>query len=75
MDVSGVIGLKDCEHWEWEYGSPAYLRSLNTGNQRYIFRLDVPINDGNSTLYWKPDNPEEMVGFNPDADKDPELVE
>lgn len=32
MEVSGVVGLDDCEHLEWEYGSRDYLRSLNTGN-------------------------------------------
>lgn len=32
MEVSGVVGLADCEHLEWEYGSRDYLRSLNTGN-------------------------------------------
>lgn len=63
-DVSGVVGLSDCIHWEWEYGSEAYLRSLNTGNQRYLFQLDQPFNDKEdekdpdkprSTLWWKPD--------------------
>ena len=64
VDISGVVGLNDCIHWEWEYGSEAYLRSLNTGNQRYLFQLDQPFNDKEdekdpdkprSTLWWKPD--------------------
>jgi hypothetical protein len=66
VDISGVVGLSDCDHWEWEYGSEAYLRSLNTGNQRYLLQLDQPFNDEEdeknpdkprSTLWWKPDNP------------------
>ena len=55
VDISGVVGLSDCVHWNWEYGSEAYLRSLNTGNQRYLLQLDMPFNDKNSTLWWKPD--------------------
>lgn len=60
MDISGVVGLSDCIHWEWEYGSQDYLRSLNTGNQRYLFKLDIPFNDESSTLWWKPDKPEKL---------------
>ena len=60
IDISGVVGLEDCKHVEWEYGSKAYLRSLNTGNQRYDFKISRPFNDENSTLWWKPDNPEDL---------------
>ena len=58
VDISGVVGLSDCEHVAWDYGSNEYLRSLNTGNQRYDLRLDIPINDGNGVLWWKPDGQE-----------------
>ena len=61
VDISGVVGLSDCVHWKWEYGSEAYLRSLNTGNQRYLLQLDMPLNDNNSILWWKPDNPENLT--------------
>ena len=73
IEISGVVGLEDCEHVEWEYGSMDYLRSLNTGNQKYELRLDVDFNEG-SALYWKPDQPEE---FTPpeDPDYDPALYE
>lgn len=67
VDASGVVGLGDCIHWEWEYGSSEYLRSLNTGNQRYLFQLDIPFNDESSTLWWKPDNPEKLP-MNEDSD-------
>ena len=60
IDMTGVIGLEDCEHVEWEYGSREYLRSLNTGNQRYDFRLSIPFNDANSIMWWKPDTPEQL---------------
>ena len=60
VDISGVIGLSDCDHWAWEYGSTAYLRSLNTGNQRYLFQLDIPINHKNSVLWWSPDKEERL---------------
>ena len=71
-DVSGVVGLSDCIHWEWEYGSEAYLRSLNTGNQRYLFQLDQPFNDGSSTLWWRPDEstPPQKMEANPVVDDD-----
>ena len=74
MEVTGVVGVDDCEHIEWEYGSRDYLRSLNTGNQKYRIRLDMPFNDASSTLWWKPDEPEE---FEPpvDPDYDPDLYE
>ena len=58
--------MSDCDHWEWEYGSEEYLRSLNTGNQRYLLQLDMPLNDESSTLWWRPDNPEEL-----DSEKSP----
>lgn len=60
VDISGVVGLSDCEPFPWEYGSDAYLRSLNTGNQRYLLQLDMSLNDKSSTLWWKPDNPEKL---------------
>lgn len=60
VDVSGVVALSDCHHWVWEHGSEEYLRSLNTGNQRYLLQLDMPFNDKNSVLWWKPDNPENL---------------
>ena len=66
MEVSGVVGLSDCEHLEWEYGSRDYLRSLNTGNQRYLFRLSIPFNDESSILYWKPDDKEQLEKEDPD---------
>ena len=68
VDVSGVVGLSDCDHWDWEYGSEAYLRSLNTGNQRYLLQLDMPFNDESSNLWWKPDHEEKL-------DPDPENPE
>lgn len=81
VDVSGVVGLSDCIHWEWEYGSEAYLRSLNTGNQRYLLQLDQPFNDKEdekdpdkprSTLWWKPDEstPPQKMEANPVVDND-----
>lgn len=60
IEISGLVELKDCEHVEWEYGSKEYLRSLNTGNQRYDFKISRPFNDENSTLWWKPDSPEDL---------------
>lgn len=57
LEVSGVLGLQNCVHVPWEHGSMDYLRSLNTGNQRYEFKLTRPWNDENSFLYWKPDEP------------------
>lgn len=60
IDISGVIDIEDCEHIEWKYGSPEYLRALNTGNQMYDFRLSIPLNDENSVLWWKPDHDEPM---------------
>jgi len=60
VEISGVVGLSDCEHIEWEYGSKEYLRSLNTGNQMYDFKLSIPFNDGNSYLWWRPDDKEEL---------------
>ena len=60
VDISGVVGLSDCEPFPWEYGSDAYLRSLNTGNQRYLLQLDMSLNDKSSTLWWRPDNPEKL---------------
>ena len=73
VDVSGVVGLSNCHHWKWEYGSEAYLRSLNTGNQRYLLRLDMPFNDENSTLWWKPDN-EEKLSPDPDNPDQPTVI-
>ena len=74
VDVSGVVGLSDCVHWEWEYGSEAYLRSLNTGNQRYLFQLDQPFNDESSTLWWKPDGttPPEKIEVQQSEDGTPQ---
>ena len=74
VDVSGVVGLGDCIHWEWEYGSEAYLRSLNTGNQRYLLQLDMPINDESSTLWWKPDGttPPEKIEVQPSEGDTPQ---
>ena len=66
LDITGVVGLEDCEHWEWEHGSRDYLRSLNNGNQRYMLQLSRPINDlseenpGGSVIWWKPDKPEPL---------------
>lgn len=60
IDLSGVVDLSDCSPFAWEYGSEAYLRSLNTGNQRYLFQLDIPFNDTNSSLWWRPDEPEKL---------------
>ena len=67
LDISGVVSLDgDCELIEWEYGSPEYLRSLNTGNKRYRFKLSRPINDlseenpSGSVMWWKPDEPEPL---------------
>ena len=60
LDISGVVGLSDCKKVEWNYGSRAYLRSLNTGNERYDFKLSIPFNDENSTLWWKPDDKERI---------------
>ena len=60
VEVSGVIGLSDCRHWNWEYGSQEYLWSLNTGNQRYLLQLDIPFNGNGSWLWWKPDNEEKL---------------
>lgn len=57
LEVSGVLGLQNCVHVPWEHGSMDYLRSLNTGNQRYEFKLTLPWNDSSSMLYWKPDEP------------------
>lgn len=71
LEISGVVNLADCEHWEWEYGSKEYLRSLNTGNQRYLFKLSIPFNDENSILYWKPDEKEQLEP-DPDAKADEE---
>lgn len=73
VDVSGVVGLSDCIHWKWEYGSEPYLRSLNTDNQRYLLQLDQPFNDEDgSTLWWKPDEitpPEKVEVGNEDNPK------
>lgn len=69
MDISGVVSLADCRHVEWKYGSMEYLRSLNTGNQKYEFAISLPFNDLNSVLWWKPDNPEPM-----EAQEDPGAV-
>lgn len=61
LDISGVVNLKDCEHVEWEYGKPEYLRALNTGNERYDLKISLPFNDLSSILWWKPDEPEQLV--------------
>jgi hypothetical protein len=67
LDITGVVGLDDCEHWEWEHGSRDYLRSLNNGNQRYMLQLSRPINDlseenpGGSVIWWKLDKPETLA--------------
>jgi hypothetical protein len=60
LDISGVVNLKDCEHVEWEYGTPEYLRALNTGNERYDLKISLPFNDMSSVLWWKPDGPEQL---------------
>lgn len=60
LDISGVVSLSDCEHIEWEYGTPEYLRALNTGNERYDLKISLPFNDLNSILWWKPDEPEQL---------------
>lgn len=60
LDIQGVIGLCDCTYVPYEHGSQAYLRSLNTGNKQYEFKLSIPFNDINSTLWWKPDNKEQI---------------
>lgn len=61
IDIQGVLGLSNCVHVPWEHGSPEYLRSLNTGNQKYEFKLSIPFNDFNSILWWKPDEKEELA--------------
>ena len=60
IEISGVVGLEDCEHVEWEYGSPDYLRSLNNGNQMYEFNISLPINTLDSVLWRKLDEPEDV---------------
>ena len=60
VDITGVVGLEDCEHVEWEYGTREYLRALNTGNQRYDFKLSIPFNDASSVMWWKPDEKERL---------------
>lgn len=77
MDITGVVALSDMEHWEWKRGSKAFLRSLNNGNERYLLKLDIPFNDGNSTLWWKPDFPEHLdppENEESDEDEDAEPV-
>jgi len=74
LDLTGVIGLSDCEHLKWEHGSMDYLRSLNTGNQRYLFKISRPFNDLSednplgSNLWWKPDLPEPIQQSSPEQD-------
>lgn len=58
LDITGVVSLSDCEHILWEYGTKEYLRALNTGNERYDFKLQIPFNDDSSVLWWKPDDRE-----------------
>ncbi len=70
VEVSGVVGLSDCDHVEWEYGSKEYLRSLNTGNQMYEFKLSRPFNDLDSVLWWKPDDKEELPDQEEDVDEE-----
>lgn len=60
VDIRGTIGLEDCVEVPWEHGTPEYLRSLDTGNARYEFKLSIPFNDFNSSLWWKLDEPEEI---------------
>lgn len=60
LDIQAVVGLSDCTHVPWVYGKQEYLRSLNTGNQKYEFKLTLPFNDFNSILWWKPDEKEEL---------------
>lgn len=69
LDITGVVSLDDCEHVEWEYGTMEYLRSLNTGNKKYRFKLSRPFNDTDSVLWWKPDKEEPLE---PDYDEDTE---
>ena len=70
LDISGVVSLQDCEHVPWEYGSQEYLRSLNTGNQRYDFKISLPFNDENSVLWWKPDDKEPLEKVDDGCDDD-----
>ena len=72
LNISGVVGLQDCEHVEWEHGTMEYLRSLNTGNQRYDFQISMPFNDLNSVLWWKPDEPEQL---DVDEEREGEITE
>lgn len=72
LDVSGVVGLSDCEHVQWEHGTPEYLRSLNTGNQKYLFKISRPFNDLDSILWWRPDQPEQL---DVDAEEEGEIEE
>lgn len=58
MEVSGVLALSDLIHAKWEHGSPAYLRSLDTGNERYYLKLQFPFNDERSVIWWKLSEPE-----------------
>ena len=66
IDISGVVSLDDCIKIDWEYGSMEYLRSLNTGNQRYWLIISKPFNDLSednqfgSILWWLPDEPEPL---------------
>ena len=81
LDITGVVGLDDCEHWEWEHGSRDYLRSLNNGNQRYMLQLSRPINDlseetpGGSVIWWKPDKPEPLEEDSSDEEVEKEDTE
>lgn len=70
MEIDGVVSLSDCVHVPWEHGSQPYLRSLNTGNQMYDFKLSIPFNDESSTLWWKPDEKEELVEETQDNPED-----
>lgn len=68
VDIQGVVGLSDCTHVPWEYGSPEYLRSLNTGNQKYELKLSISFNDENSILWWKPDEKDKLIQEDEEAE-------
>ena len=58
LELRGTVGLEDCTYVPWEHGTQEYLRSLDTGNRKYEFKLSIPFNDENSILWWKPDEKE-----------------
>ena len=69
IDIQGVLGLdEDCIYIPWIHGSKEYLRSLNTKNKKYEFRLDRDINDSDSSIWWKPDEAEKYEYVETDDD-------